>query len=718
MARPTSIAGGFLCEGGRRFLVRVVVALVVLPTATAGRPAAARADGVSIVAAAADNAPLPRGRIDELLAASSAASGLAPAPLIDDAAYLRRLTIDLVGRIPTVDECRLYTAEPAADRRRRLVRRLVASDRFADRWAVWLGDVVRVRSAAAGGPEFDQFLRQSMRDRVPYDQIVRHMLTAVGSPSHDGGVGYFAAESADPLEMAGVVAQTLLGIRMKCARCHDHPFDRWSQQEYYGLAAFFGQTRTAGGGRNRPLRLVDSSGQRVRWPPPDGPNAGGDPAPVEPHWPLPVAADDDPAIAAAEGRRRQLPDRTPDQVVDRLLDGADVRSASRDGVVLDAAILAPPPDGGTAGPLRRMLAERLTDPRNRGFARNLVNRLWATLVGRGLVEPVDDVRDAIPPRHPELLDHLADELVASGHDIRHVVMLIVASDAYARSRAAAEDPAVRRRLEDACLATPLRPLSAEALHDSLITAGHLHRVKHPAGANLKPVEERRLVRREPSAADAPAAGGAAVAEALLGGRLAVADADDDPAMEDITEAMMEADPLAGMRALDPNRDAATARDAAATPAPPQSAEEIAKLYRVEIVTRQVDENPRFDWAIGMPLPAPPQHFLRLLGQSSRDDDADAGGPRPHMRQALVLLNGPLVHEAARVGSLEPLGRAIAVGGRPDLVGMLYMETLSRVPTAEERTAADGVIAGAGSTADGVADMRWAILNSREFRFIP
>jgi hypothetical protein len=716
MARQTSIAGGFLCEGGCRFLFSVVIASVVLPTATAGRPAAARADGVSIVAAAADT-PLPRGRIDELLAASSAASGLAPAPLIDDAAYLRRLTIDLVGRIPTVDECRLYTAEPAADRRRRLVRRLVASDRFADRWAVWLGDVVRVRSAAAGGPELDQFLRQSMRDRVPYDQIVRHLLTAVGSPSHDGGVGYFTAESADPLEMAGVVAQTLLGIRMKCARCHDHPFDHWSQQEYYGLAAFFGQTRSAGGGPNRPVRLVDSSGQRVQWPPPDGPHAGGSPAPVDPHWPLPVAADDDPAIAAALQRRSSLADEAPDQVVDRLLDGADARPASRDGVVLDGAILVPPADGAAAGPLRRALADRITDPRNRGFARNLVNRLWATLVGRGLVEPVDDVRDDNPPRHPALLDHLADELVASGHDIRHVVMLIVTSDAYARSHAVAEDPALRRRLEDACLAAPLRPLPAEALHDSLITAGHLHQVKHPAGANLKAVEERVLVRREPSAADAAAAGGAEVAEALLGARLAVADADDDPAMEDITQAMMDADPLAGMRALDPRRDAAMARPAGA-PAQPPSAEEIAKLYRVETVTRQVDLNPRFDWAIGMPLPAPPQHFLRLLGQSSREDGEDAGGPRPHMRQALILLNGPLVHEAARVGPLEPLGRAIAVGGRLDLVGMLYRETLSRAPTAAERAAAAEVIAGAGSTADGVADMRWAILNSREFRFVP
>jgi hypothetical protein len=363
-----------------------------------------------------------------------------------------------------------------------------------------------------------------------------------------------------------------------------------------------------------------------------------------------------------------------------------------------------------------------------------VNRLWATLVGRGLVEPVDDFREDNPPRHPELLDHLAVELVTSGHDIRHVVMLIVASDAYSRRHASDGDPRQRRTLEDACLATPLRPLPAEAVHDSLITAGHLYAVKHPPGVNLKPVEERVLVRREPPASDVPEGAGAggdetasettaAVAEAVLGGRLAVADADDDPAMGDLSETMMDADPLAGMRAMSLEdsrrmRLAETmARDGAA-PAPiPQSAEEIARLYRVETVTRQVDLNPYFDWAIQMPLPAPPQHFLRLLGQSSRQDGDDAE-PRPRMRQALVLLNGPLVHEAARVGPLEPLGRAISVNGRRDLVGMLYLEALSRVPTAEERAVAEDVIAAADSPADGIADMRWAIFNSREFRFLP
>jgi len=696
-----------------------------------------------------------RGTIDELIAASAEALELTPTPLIDDTAYLRRVTIDLVGRIPTVAERQIFFADPAVSRRLRLARRLVASDRFADRWAVWLGDMIRARSAAAGGPELDLFLRRSMREHVPYDQIVRQLLTAVGTPGHDGAMGFFAAEDADPLEMAGVVAQTLLGIRMKCARCHDHPFDHWSQREYYGLAAFFGATRAVSGSPNRPVRMVESVGQRVLWPPGNGPNAGGSPVPLEPRWPFPAVAGDEPALAAAIERGRIAREPTDDEVIEALLVEAgrhdvgglarhdvgglarhdvgglarhDVGGLTRHASAAESLVIEPallPPGGDRAGTLRQSLADRLTDPRNRGFARNIVNRIWATLVGRGLVEPVDDVRDDNPPRHPELLDHLADELVAGGHDIRHVVRLIVTSDAYARSHARDEPPNRRRQLEDACLAAPLRPLPAEALHDSLVTAGHLHAVKHPPGANLKTVKEQVLVRRDPSPDGTDNSGAtAALAEAVLGRRLAIADADDDPATEDLSEVLQEADPLAGMRALsleDSRRlrmaDGMAMGGSAGEPLPP-TAEEAARLYQVETVTSQVDLNPQFQWAIEMPLPAPPRHFLRLLGQSPRLDGDDDFGPRPDMRQALTLLNGPLVHEAARVGPLEPLGRAIAAGRRHDLVGMLYLQTLSRSPTGEERALAEEVIASAASPAEGVADMRWAIFNSREFRFIP
>ncbi|MFM8702938.1 MAG: DUF1549 domain-containing protein, partial [Planctomycetia bacterium] len=228
MAWPAALSCGRSLSG----IVRSLVAVACVAAAAAGpgaAHAAGPADGVSILTGGG-NQPLPHGRIDELLAASNRANPLAPAPLIDDTTYLRRVTIDLVGRIPTAAECRLYAAEPAATRRLGLVRRLVASERFADRFAVWLGDMLRVRAGAAGGPELDRFLRRSMRDRLPHDQIVRQLLTAVGTPDHDGAIGYFAAAEADPLEMAGVVAQTLLGIRLKCARCHDHPFDHWSQR--------------------------------------------------------------------------------------------------------------------------------------------------------------------------------------------------------------------------------------------------------------------------------------------------------------------------------------------------------------------------------------------------------------------------------------------------------------------------------------------------------
>ncbi len=708
-------------------IVFVVAAAAPCPVASV---AGAAEDGVSILTKSAGDTPLPHGRIDELLAAAPPAQGLAAVDPIGDAAYLRRLSLDLVGRIPTTAERRLFFAEPAATRRQGLVRRLVASDRFADRWAVWLGDVLRVRSGSPGGPELDRFLRHAMHERMPYDRIVRHLLTAVGSPGHDGAVGFFTAEAADPLEMAGVVSQTLLGIRMKCARCHDHPFDHWTQREYYGLAAFFGQTRSVAGTRNRQVRLVDAADQQVQWPPRQGPHAGGSPVPIKPAWPLAGETADDPALAAAVERRRAASEPTADEAIDALL-AAAVKEPVATGLAVDAVAAPPEADARNQAALRHAVADLIVDPRNRFFARTFVNRLWATLMGRGFVEPVDDVRDDNPPSHPELLDYLATEFVAGGYDIRHVVMLIAVSDAYARGHATGDDPQFRRRLEDAFLAARLRPLSAEAIHDSLITAGHLNQVKHPPGTNLKTVEERVLVRRDK--ADETQGGGesggaadpAALAETVLAGRLAVADADEgDVAMADLVETMMEADPLDGMRAASPEEmrrrrmaDAMSSPGDTATPLP-QDPAEIARLYRVETVTRQVDFNPSFGWAVEMPLPAPEQHFLRLLGQSSRQDSDEIGGPRPHMRQALMLLNGPLLHEAARVGPLEPLGRALAADGRRDVVNLLYLETLTREPTRRERKMADEVIAAAATRADGIADLRWAILNSHEFRFMP
>jgi hypothetical protein len=706
-------------------------ALATVVILLAASPARAADDTVSILGKVADDSPLTPGLIDELIAAAPQAQGLEPASPISDWAFLRRVMLDLVGRIPTAAEHRLYFAEPAAVRRQRLVRRLVASDRFADRWAVWLGDVLRVRNGTPGGPELDRFLRHAMRERMPYDRIVQHLLTAVGTPGNDGAVGFFTAESADPLEMAGVVSQTLFGIRMHCARCHDHPFDHWKQREYYGFAAFFGQTRSVAGGRNRPTRLVDAAEQRVQWPPRDGPHAGGSPAPIRPDWPLPRETADQPAVAAAVERRRAATEPTADEALDDLL-AAAVAEPTSSGGVLDTVAIAPEATEARRSELRQTVADLVVDPRNRFFARNLVNRLWATLMGRGLVEPVDDVRNDNPPSHPELLDHLALEFVANGHDIGRLATLIVASDAYARGHADRADAHLRDRLEAAFLAARLRPLSAEALHDSVVTAGHLHDVKHPAGANLKTIEERVLVRRDASEMDRDddaAAGGtaasAAVAEATLAGRLAVSDADDgDAVMTDLAAAMMEADPLGAMRAASPEemRRRRMAEEMAQPGGPvrplPQDPAEIARLYRVEMVAREVDLNPRFESAIAMPLPAPEHHFLRLLGQSSREDIADAGGSRPHMRQALVLLNGPLVHEAARVGPLEPLGRVLADPGRRDVVRLLYVETLSREPRSREREIAEQVLASAATPADGIADLRWAILNSHEFRFMP
>jgi len=180
--------------------------------------------------------------IDRLVLDAAQASDLEPTAVIDDAAFLRRVTVDLIARIPSMAEYERYFADPPEHRRAMLVDRLLNHPRFADRWAMFFGDMMNVRSSADGGSQLHRFIRDSIRDRKPYDQMVRQIITATGTLRDNAPVGFFMGVDADPLQVTGVLTQTLMGVRMQCAQCHDHPYDVWTQKDYYGLAAYFGST--------------------------------------------------------------------------------------------------------------------------------------------------------------------------------------------------------------------------------------------------------------------------------------------------------------------------------------------------------------------------------------------------------------------------------------------------------------------------------------------
>jgi hypothetical protein len=675
--------------------------------------------------------------LDRVLREENAGRSLTAAPVVDDLGFLRRVSVDLIGRIPAEAEIQRYLAWPAAERRSRSVDALMKDQRFAARWTIFFADLLRLRSGVAGGGAAHAFVQKAVAEGMPYDEMCRQLIAASGKPDLTPEAGFVLSDDADPMVLAGVTSQVFLGIRIACAQCHNHPFDVWKREQFYGLAAFFGKTRKVQREKPRMIYTTEVADTTILWPPEE--KAQGKPRkPVEPAFPFDMDRDEGAHVArfqkvkaerlaALENKGKKKPsgvddliDSADDKLRRRIGDGPDdlveeARRAARDLKVKDERY--------QNSVLRGRLAELVTSPRNRAFSRNLVNRLWADLVGRGFVNPVDDFRQDNPPSHPKTLDYLADELVASGFDFRAVVKLIVTSEAYQRGHLPADaSAAVRAEAEEAFVATPVRRMLSEVLYDSIVLAGHLTQVKFNAGENEKtikvtmqeaiPIEDKDKPKKARTTAEGLKA---AKMTAML--RKPVMTGYDLESSIDLAPdrgRQMNADlDLEAMRAM--SQEELEARQMAE-----MKKEGMRYRYVTKVIEQKVDDNPHFDSAMKMASPAPPAHFLRIFGQPARDALGDHRDHSPSMRQALMMLNGKLTHEASRVGTLEPM-HALVAGPRKDLsaaIRLAYREILTREPTTAEIADAKVVVTGAATPLDGMADLRWVLLNCHEFRFIP
>jgi hypothetical protein len=380
-----------------------------------------------------------------------------------------------------------------------------------------------------------------------------------------------------------------------------------------------------------------------------------------------------------------------------------------------------------ASELRRKLGEFITDPRNRYFSRAMVNRVWAEMIGRGFVNPVDDFRDDNPPSHPKTLDYLADEFVASGYDFRFLVATIARTTAYQRGHLLGDVPTLERQAaEKAFMATAARRMNSETLFDSIVQAGHLFTPKHRPGENMVTVvsyvQVPVAVKEDPTKPNPkPKLGGNDTAMPAMPAmsRTTVAGGYDlEKGIEvDFKDALKKKDSL--------ELDKMTAKSAEELEAEAMmKSGRMPAGTRVRYVTKEVrtmvDDNPKFTSAMRMASPAPVGHFLRVFGQTDRGALDERRDHSPSMRQALMMLNGKLTNEAARVGPLEPVYNLIA-GPSADVdaaIKLVYREALTREPTAEELADAKTIIKEAAKPTDGLADLRWALFNSNEFRFIP
>jgi hypothetical protein len=388
VARRPGLTSIMVRHGGEVQAVRVVIPFPDDPSAEAAFAAFA-----------------PRGCIDDIVLRELRRLRLPPSPLSDDAEFLRRVHLDIAGRLPALADVQAFLAEPPSrEKRERVIDDLLRSEGFADLWSFRLADLI-----LAGGKRMSEpaaaaqhaWLRERVARGTPLDRLVADIIAAEGDAKENGAAAFHLLAS-DPRDLAEHAADMFLGVQLGCARCHAHPADRWTQADHLGFAAYFAGMEREGDvvrwtGR---ARLEDARGK-----------------PVAP-WPLGAA---------------------PSTV----------------------------PGGDGDGDPRRELAAWLTSSENPLFARAIANRIWKHLLGRGLVEPAGDLRPTNPPSSPALLDALAADFAAGGHDLRRLVRAIACSRTYQLTCRATPSNARDERLFSRALP---KPLEAQVFLDAVSQA--------------------------------------------------------------------------------------------------------------------------------------------------------------------------------------------------------------------------------------------------------
>ena len=357
--------------------------------------------------------PLPQHNyIDRLVDAKLERLKIQPSGATDDATFLRRVSLDLTGRLPSAESVRAFLGDPGPSRvkRTKMIDKLIASPEYVDHWTVKWGDLLqssRKFLGEKGAYEFQQWIRDAIASNRPYDALVRELLTARGSSYDNPAANYFRVtrEAKPAMEKT---TQVFLGVRMVCAQCHDHPFERWTQNQYYQMSAFFSAVG---------IRAGFEVGEEIVF------------------------------------------DQRADYDLKHPKDGRVMKPQ-----FMLASGVAPVPDG----PERReALAEWLTSRDNPFFAKAIVNRMWSYFVGKGIIDPVDDIRASNPPSNPALLEALTKDFVAHGFDLRSLMRTIVNSRTYQASIVTNEWNVTDR--DNFSHAIPRR-LSAEELMDAVASA--------------------------------------------------------------------------------------------------------------------------------------------------------------------------------------------------------------------------------------------------------
>lgn len=713
-------------------------------------------------------------RIDALIEASLKKAGKEPMPLTAGPTFVRRAYLDIAGRTPTLEETRAFLADDSASSRTRLIDHLLASESYVHHFFHFWADLLRAKTQVAGqgnsqpaGYAYEEWIKESLRTNKPYDQLVRELLTAKGKPWTDGAIGYYLRDYGMPLDNLAITSQVFLGTQIVCAQCHNHPFDTWTQMDYYHMAAFTFGVTTSNNSENSDaaLRLFNRT-HPDRAERKDFSRAMSEI--LKPVRFTTVAQRDRPLQLPHD---YQYPDAKPKSVVQ------------------------PEVPFGTMPPLAdqdpvEAFASWITSPENPRFTKVITNRLWKKVMGVGIIEPVDDMRDQTLPSHPELLSFLESHMKSLNYDVKAFLRSLYLTKTYQREASPVEvapgqpfdfaGPALRRlsaeQVWDSLMGMIVDEVDTPSPHAALRRKEAITRVewigngvydlspeemtlaaqtiaakqdelaakidaaqaklaaareKGDAAGIKKAQKEVARVRGELAetvSREVFAHGLRAKADALASGNLPDTGGNFRKQLASLTAdgSLPEPSPQPASMStgfdggsyirelvnavLAPEREALTETDRA-------RAQREAKEWGVTPAKQRafqqfVKDRQSFVRASDLSSPAPNGHFIREFGQSDREL-VDNANDQASISQALALLNGTLLDDLT--GTFSRLNRDLKGLPPEQRLETIYLTMLSRMPNAEERELLLPTLR-QNPQQDGTKRVVWSLLNTRQFLF--
>lgn len=575
-------------------------------------------------------------KIDTFVAANYKKFNVQPNPKTTDEQFVRRIYLDVTGTIPSFSQTALFLSSKDPEKRSKLIDQLLGSDGYASHFFNYWADVLRYTDSLnvnVRGDHYRQWIKQSLAENKPWNRMVYEMLTADGLIWKNPATGYLQRDANMPLDNMNNTIRIFLGTRIGCAQCHNHPFDRWTQKEFYQMAAFTIGTKGQAGATDSRF-FKDNPNERLR--------------------------EDFYAIEQEEEDRRNSYYRfermlTYNQMI--VNDQADVKirlpkdyaysDAKPNDVVEPKVLFGKPVSLGKNESPRQGFARWVVQKDNPRFALTLANRLWKQCFGIGQIEPVDDMMDSTVAENPALMAFLEAEMKTLGFDMKEFLRMIFHTETYQRQAC----------FEELQTGQPyhfpgpiLRRMTAEQVWDSFVTL-----------ASPTPFEYREM----------PAE--------LVTSQMNV----------DLNSANAE-EVLEAERAMNQAESSKSKRQQK-------------YLYKGTLIAR----------ASELPSPVPPNHFLRVFGQSDREL-ISASSTTGSVPQVLFMFNGPITHMLLEKDSTI-YGN---IAKRDDVVNgvkAMFMTILNRVPTPEESQIAVEEVKRAG--VPGYGNVVWSLVNTREFLFI-